>query len=164
MWLTGNMMKEMEAEMNHSLYNNSDISHSQNRVVIPADPRWGIFGIIKCQELKNIYLNVFDWGLCKHLSQTSSHLYYRHNKMSTHNYTEGLVGFRYNEKRKLCGIVVNLLTCGCWVVYVHLRSPQVERLTKEFSVYMTKDGRISMAGVSSGNVGYLAHGIHTVTK
>lgn len=29
---------------------------------------------------------------------------------------------------------------------------------------MTKDGRISMAGVSSGNVGYLAHAIHEVTK
>lgn len=41
---------------------------------------------------------------------------------------------------------------------------QVERLTKEFSVYMTKDGRISMAGVSSGNVAYLAHAIHQVTK
>lgn len=41
---------------------------------------------------------------------------------------------------------------------------KVERLTKEFSVYMTKDGRISMAGVTSGNVGYLAHGIHAVTK
>lgn len=41
---------------------------------------------------------------------------------------------------------------------------QVERLTKEFSVYMTKDGRISMAGVTSGNVGYLAQGIHAVTK
>jgi len=41
---------------------------------------------------------------------------------------------------------------------------QVERLTKEFSVYMTKDGRISVAGVTSGNVGYLAHAIHQVTK
>lgn len=43
-------------------------------------------------------------------------------------------------------------------------SLQVERLTKEFSVYMTKDGRISMAGVTSGNVGYLADAIHAVTK
>ncbi|XP_054164891.1 aspartate aminotransferase, mitochondrial-like [Oppia nitens] len=41
---------------------------------------------------------------------------------------------------------------------------QVERLTKEFSVYLTKDGRISMAGVTSGNVDYLAHGMHSVTK
>lgn len=41
---------------------------------------------------------------------------------------------------------------------------QVERLTKEFSIYMTKDGRISVAGVTSGNVGYLAHAIHQVTK
>ena len=42
--------------------------------------------------------------------------------------------------------------------------PQVERLTKEFSIYLTKDGRISMAGVTSGNVGYLAHAMHQVTK
>ncbi|KAI1889970.1 hypothetical protein AGOR_G00168390 [Albula goreensis] len=48
--------------------------------------------------------------------------------------------------------------------FTGLKPEQVERLTKEFSVYMTKDGRISMAGVTSGNVGYLAHGIHAVTK
>ncbi|RXN18212.1 aspartate mitochondrial-like protein [Labeo rohita] len=40
----------------------------------------------------------------------------------------------------------------------------VERLIKEFSIYMTKDGRISVAGVTSANVGYLAHAIHAVTK
>uniref|UniRef100_A0A6Q2WXJ4 Aspartate aminotransferase n=1 Tax=Esox lucius TaxID=8010 RepID=A0A6Q2WXJ4_ESOLU len=48
--------------------------------------------------------------------------------------------------------------------FTGLKPEQVERLTKEFSVYMTKDGRISMAGVTSGNVGYLAQGIHSVTK
>ncbi|KAL0968143.1 hypothetical protein UPYG_G00262930 [Umbra pygmaea] len=48
--------------------------------------------------------------------------------------------------------------------FTGLKPDQVERLTKEFSVYMTKDGRISMAGVTSANVGYLAQGIHTVTK
>ncbi|KAK7791952.1 hypothetical protein R5R35_002439 [Gryllus longicercus] len=41
---------------------------------------------------------------------------------------------------------------------------QSERITKEFSVYLTKDGRISMAGVTSKNVEYLAHAIHQVTK
>lgn len=41
---------------------------------------------------------------------------------------------------------------------------QCERLTKEFSVYLTKDGRISMAGVTSKNVDYLAEAIHAVTK
>ena len=41
---------------------------------------------------------------------------------------------------------------------------QVERITKEFSVYLTKDGRISVAGISSNNVDYLAHAIHQVTK
>ncbi|XP_062403752.1 aspartate aminotransferase, mitochondrial isoform X1 [Sardina pilchardus] len=48
--------------------------------------------------------------------------------------------------------------------FTGLKPDQVERLTKEFSIYMTKDGRISMAGVTSGNVGHLAHGIHAVTK
>ncbi|XP_045597804.1 aspartate aminotransferase, mitochondrial [Procambarus clarkii] len=41
---------------------------------------------------------------------------------------------------------------------------QVEKLTKEYSVYLTKDGRISVAGMASGNVEYLAHAMHQVTK
>lgn len=41
---------------------------------------------------------------------------------------------------------------------------QVEKLTKDFSVYLTKDGRISVAGITSKNVEYLAHAIHQVTK
>lgn len=41
---------------------------------------------------------------------------------------------------------------------------QVEKLTKDHSVYLTKDGRISVAGVTSANVGYLAKAMHDVTK
>lgn len=41
---------------------------------------------------------------------------------------------------------------------------QVDRITKEFSVYLTRDGRISMAGITTKNVEYLAKAIHTVTK
>ncbi|KAK3860631.1 hypothetical protein Pcinc_033327 [Petrolisthes cinctipes] len=41
---------------------------------------------------------------------------------------------------------------------------QVEKLTKEHSVYLTKDGRISVAGIASTNVDYLAHAMHQVTK
>lgn len=48
--------------------------------------------------------------------------------------------------------------------FTGLKPDQVERMTKEFSIYLTKDGRISVAGISSGNVDYLAHAIHTVTK
>uniref|UniRef100_A0A8D2DCP8 Aspartate aminotransferase n=1 Tax=Sciurus vulgaris TaxID=55149 RepID=A0A8D2DCP8_SCIVU len=48
--------------------------------------------------------------------------------------------------------------------FTGLKPEQVERLTKEFSIYMTKDGRISVAGVTSSNVAYLAHAIHQVTK
>ncbi|XP_011504531.1 PREDICTED: aspartate aminotransferase, mitochondrial [Ceratosolen solmsi marchali] len=48
--------------------------------------------------------------------------------------------------------------------FTGLKPDQVERLTKEYSVYLTKDGRISMAGVTSKNVDYLAYAIHEVTK
>ena len=48
--------------------------------------------------------------------------------------------------------------------FTGLNASQVERLTKEFSVYLTKDGRISIAGVSSKNNAYLARAIHQVTK
>jgi len=48
--------------------------------------------------------------------------------------------------------------------YTGMNAQQVERITKEFSIYLTKDGRISMAGVTSKNVGYLAKAMHEVTK
>jgi len=48
--------------------------------------------------------------------------------------------------------------------FTGMTAPQVERLAKEFSIYLTKDGRISMAGVTSKNVEYLAHAIHQVTN
>merc|ERR1712088_398351 len=41
---------------------------------------------------------------------------------------------------------------------------QVGNIIKDHSVYLTKDGRISMAGVTSGNVGHLAKAMHDVTK
>uniref|UniRef100_A0A2M4BNN4 Aspartate aminotransferase n=1 Tax=Anopheles marajoara TaxID=58244 RepID=A0A2M4BNN4_9DIPT len=48
--------------------------------------------------------------------------------------------------------------------FTGMNQAQCERLTKEYSVYLTKDGRISMAGVTTKNVGYLAEAIHAVTK
>ncbi|CAB4386195.1 unnamed protein product [Rhizophagus irregularis] len=48
--------------------------------------------------------------------------------------------------------------------YTGLKPEQVERLTKEFHVYLTKDGRISIAGITSHNVEYLANAIHEVTR
>ena len=40
----------------------------------------------------------------------------------------------------------------------------VEKLRTEYHIYMTKNGRISMAGVTSKNVQYLAESMHAVTK
>lgn len=48
--------------------------------------------------------------------------------------------------------------------FTGLNTEQVARLKKEFSIYLTNDGRISIAGITSKNVKYLAQGIHEVTK
>ena len=41
---------------------------------------------------------------------------------------------------------------------------QVGRLKDEYHIYMTKDGRISMAGITAANVEYVAGAMHEVTK
>ncbi|KAL5707501.1 aspartate transaminase [Ranunculus cassubicifolius] len=48
--------------------------------------------------------------------------------------------------------------------YSGMTPEQVDRLRNEFHIYMTRNGRISMAGVTTGNVGYLANAINEVTK
>lgn len=48
--------------------------------------------------------------------------------------------------------------------YTGLKPEQVEQLTKEHHVYLTRDGRISIAGITATNVSYLASAIHAVTK
>ncbi|KAI1087315.1 aspartate aminotransferase [Rostrohypoxylon terebratum] len=46
--------------------------------------------------------------------------------------------------------------------YTGLDATAMEKLAKEHSVYATKDGRISVAGITSGNVGRLAEAIYKV--
>lgn len=48
--------------------------------------------------------------------------------------------------------------------YTGLTTPQAERMVDEFHIYMTKDGRISMAGLNPGNVEYVAQCIDTVVR
>lgn len=45
-----------------------------------------------------------------------------------------------------------------------LSPEQVDRLTNEFHIYLTRNGRISMAGVTSKDIPYLADAIHQVSK
>lgn len=48
--------------------------------------------------------------------------------------------------------------------YTGLKPEQVARLTKEYSIYLTKDGRIAVVGLTTKNVAYVAEAIHAVTK
>ena len=46
--------------------------------------------------------------------------------------------------------------------YTGLSPEQVDRLASEYSVYGTRDGRISICGINSENVNYLSEAIHAV--
>jgi len=46
--------------------------------------------------------------------------------------------------------------------FTGLNTAQVESMTKDWHIYMTKDGRISMAGVTTSNAVYIAQAIHGV--
>jgi len=48
--------------------------------------------------------------------------------------------------------------------YSGLTPEQVDRLANEFHIYLTRNGRISMAGVITKDIRYLAESIHAVTK
>jgi aspartate aminotransferase len=48
--------------------------------------------------------------------------------------------------------------------FTGMKPDQVEKLMKEHSVYLTKDGRIAIVGITTKNVEYLAHAMHAVTK
>ena len=57
--------------------------------------------------------------------------------------------------------VVNQIGMFC---YSGITPEQVESMRVDKHIYMTKDGRISIAGVTSQNVEYLAQSLHAVTK
>ncbi len=47
--------------------------------------------------------------------------------------------------------------------YTGLTQEQVEKLVNQYHIYMTSDGRISMAGVTPKNIDYVVESIHAVT-
>ena len=47
--------------------------------------------------------------------------------------------------------------------YSGLSKEQVGRLRDEYSIYITGDGRISMAGINTANAAYVARAMHAVT-
>lgn len=47
--------------------------------------------------------------------------------------------------------------------YTGMSSDMCDELTKEYAIFLTRDGRISIAGLNDGNVEYVAKAIHQVT-
>lgn len=57
--------------------------------------------------------------------------------------------------------IINQIGMFC---FTGLNEKQVGILTNEFHIYLTKDGRISISGITSANIKYLASAIHSVTS
>ena len=47
--------------------------------------------------------------------------------------------------------------------FTGMTADMCDTLTADYSIYLTKDGRISVAGVNSGNIKYIAKAVHEVT-
>ena len=47
--------------------------------------------------------------------------------------------------------------------YTGLNTEQVTELREKHAIYMTADGRISIAGLNTGNLDYVAKAFHEVT-
>jgi aspartate aminotransferase len=48
--------------------------------------------------------------------------------------------------------------------YTGLNKAMVDELREKYAIYMTADGRISIAGLNTGNLNYIAEAFHAVTK
>lgn len=48
--------------------------------------------------------------------------------------------------------------------YTGVSLPMVEKLKGEHHIYLTNDGRISIAGLNTNNLDYIANAFHQVTK
>ncbi len=48
--------------------------------------------------------------------------------------------------------------------YTGLDKDMVNELREKYAIYMTMDGRISVAGLNTGNIDYVADAFHAVTK
>lgn len=55
--------------------------------------------------------------------------------------------------------IINQIGMFC---FSGLTEPQVAKITSDYHIYLTKNGRISMAGVTSHNVDWLAHAVCTM--
>jgi aspartate aminotransferase len=76
-------------------------------------------------------------------------------------------------RKALRGKLEELGTPGTWhhitdqigmFSFTGLNEEQVEKLQKKFHVYMTKNARISMAGLNTGNVEYFAKAVDSVVR
>mmetsp|Transcript_28653 Transcript_28653/g.36929 ORF Transcript_28653/g.36929 Transcript_28653/m.36929 type:complete len:133 (-) Transcript_28653:48-446(-) len=47
--------------------------------------------------------------------------------------------------------------------FTGMSSDMCDELTSKYSIFLTRDGRISLAGLNDGNIEYVAKAIHSVT-
>ncbi len=90
-------------------------------------------------------------------------------KVELKGMADRIISMRHQLKQEL----IALNTPGSWehitdqigmFSFTGLTPPQVEHMTNQWAVFMTKDGRISMAGLNSQNCKYMAEAICDAVK
>jgi aspartate aminotransferase len=90
-------------------------------------------------------------------------------------YTEvaGMAHRIIDMRSRLRSAIEDLGSKHCWkhiteqigmFAFLGLTPEQVDRMIGEYSIYLTRNGRISMAGVNSKNVQRVAEAVHQVSK
>ncbi|KAI8065814.1 pyridoxal phosphate-dependent transferase, partial [Gongronella butleri] len=76
-------------------------------------------------------------------------------------------------RQKLFDLLVELKTPGTWnhivdqigmFSFTGLKAPQVKVMIEKYHIYLTDNGRVSMAGLSNSNVEYFARAIDDVVR
>ena len=102
--------------------------------------------ILQCPELSQTWAKEVD-----HMAQRI---------ISMRNKLRSLLEDRYKSSHPW-NHITNQIGMFC---YTGLKSDQVSKLTRDHHIYLTKDGRISIAGITEANVDHLAASIHKVTS
>ena len=62
-----------------------------------------------------------------------------------------------------CYFTVTALKLLYKIIRSGMSSEMCDQLTSTYSIFLTRDGRISLAGLNEGNIEYVAKAIHDVT-
>lgn len=72
-------------------------------------------------------------------------------------------GYLHHARVHCAFVLSHQFKMKCTNFITGMSSEMCDQLTSEYAIYLTRDGRISLAGLNDGNIEYVAKAIHAVT-